>query len=539
MKDTYTSKLTLVNQEKYFEDTERLFQGIFRHMDWWFLGRRQLWRAMFLTLTIGMLSALGISAKTLHVGTGFPYTVLTQATAVALPGDTVLVHAGNYAGGLSISNLQGTSTKWIFILAAPNETVTFVGGGNAWQLSDAQYVHIRGFTFQQQTGNGFNIDDGGTFDTPSHHIVFEACIFQNINATGNNDLLKMSGIDDFEVKACRFLNGSAGGSGIDMVGCHKGNIHHCHFENQGSNSIQAKGGSRDIRIAQNLFKNGGLRALNLGGSTGLAFFRPIDATHEAAELKVYANMFVGSQAPIAFVGCIDSEVINNTFYLPTKWVMRILQETVDLTRFAPCGRNAFKNNIIFHDSQVATDCNIGPNTDPASFTFANNLWFHSQNATWNGPVLPSSESNRVLGNPLFANALIDDFSLQTNSPAIGKGSAVADPIKDFTGVSYALPRSIGAFEGKKSTGLQEEDLSEATEIQLFPNPFREKFWVASDHLVITSIEIFNTGGKLLDRIGYTNGLISKEIDLSAEAKGLYIIRISTDKGIFFRRVLNQ
>jgi hypothetical protein len=116
---------------------------------------------------------------------------------------------------------------------------------------------------------------------------------------------------------------------------------------------------------------------------------------------------------------------------------------------------------------------------------------------------------------------------------------VADPIKDFTGVSYALPRSIGAFEGKKSTGFQDLDIMETEVIHLFPNPFREKFWVASDEVEITSIEIFNTCGKLLDRIGYTNGLISKEIDLSAEVKGLYIIRISTDKGIFVRRVLYQ
>ncbi len=493
-------------------------------------------------LAAPLFSLLFVTASrsaTLHVGTGFLYTQLTQATNVAKPGDTILVHSGTYAGGLSIGNLQGTPAKWIYVLVAPTEQVIFAGGANAWQLSDAQYVHIRGFTFQQQTGNGFNIDDGGTFDTPSHHIVFEACIFQNINATGNNDLLKMSGIDDFEVKDCRFLNGAAGGSGIDMVGCHKGNIHHCHFENQGSNSIQAKGGSRDIRIAQNLFKNGGLRALNLGGSTGLAFFRPIDATYEAAELKVYANVFVGSQAPIAFVGCIDSEVINNTFYLPTKWVMRILQETVDLTRFAPCGRNAFKNNIIFHDSQVATDCNLGPNTDPASFTFANNLWFHSQNATWNGPVLPSTESNRVLGNPLFTNALIDDFSLQTNSPAIGKGSAVSDPLIDFLGVTYALPRSIGALEGKKSTGLQEAAVVDAAEIHLFPNPCTEKFWVSSDHVVITSIEIFNGLGRLVSTIGEVNSVGISEIDLANEAQGFYLVKIYTRNGTFFKRILKQ
>ncbi|MBK9982773.1 MAG: hypothetical protein IPP15_10175 [Saprospiraceae bacterium] len=69
-----------------------------------------------------------------------------------------------------------------------------------------------------------------------------------------------------------------------------------------------------------------------------SFFRPIDAPYETSDLKVYSNIFIGSQAAVAFVGCINTEVVNNTIYLPEKWVMRILQETVDEDRFPPCGK---------------------------------------------------------------------------------------------------------------------------------------------------------------------------------------------------------
>jgi hypothetical protein len=289
-------------------------------------------------------------------------------------------------------------------------------------MTDAAYILIRGIIFQQQTGNGFNVDDGGSYSTPSHHIVFESCTFRDMQATGNNDLLKMSGVDFFEIKNCTFLNGSAGGSGIDMVGCHEGLISGNRFENQGSNSIQVKGGSKNIRIETNFFKNGGQRTLNLGGSTNLQLFRPIDARYEAAGLTVYSNIFIGSDAPIAFVGCVETEVTNNTIYLPQKWVIRILQETVDTSRFYPCGNNSFTNNIIYHDSRVSSDCNVGPNTNPKSFNFSNNLWYHSQNPAWAGPDLPVTDVHCIIGkDPLFNDVDSGDFTLKQLSPAAGKG----------------------------------------------------------------------------------------------------------------------
>jgi len=100
-------------------------------------------------------------------------------------------------------------------------------------------------------------------------------------------------LDSFSVSNCLFLNGSPGGSGIDMVGCHHGTFEGNRFEHMGANAVQAKGGTSDITIQRNFFKDGGQRSLNLGGSTGLQFFRPDTAHYEAADLRVYANIFVG------------------------------------------------------------------------------------------------------------------------------------------------------------------------------------------------------------------------------------------------------
>ncbi len=445
------------------------------------------------------------AGQTLDVGAGFPFETLTEATDVAVPGDTILVHEGTYNGGIFVEDLQGTASDWIYIHAAPGETVIFEGGTNAWQFSDAAYLNISGFIFEHQTGNGLNFDDGGTYETPAHHVIFDNCTFRDMNASGNNDLLKLSGLDNFEILNCTFLNGAEGGSGIDMVGCHDGIIKNNHFENLGSNSIQAKGGTRNIRIDANFFKNGGTRAVNLGGSTGLQFFRPIDAPYEAADLKVYSNIFIGSEAPVAFVGCINTEVVNNTIYLPEKWVLRILQETVDTTRFPPCGYNTFRNNILYIDDRVNVECNIGPNTAPETFTFSNNLWYHSQNPGWGGPNLPAVDMDNIIQqDPLFKDADDEDYSLLDGSPAIGNGFDVMDPSHDFTGKEYLEDRSIGAFEGGIVTSANEYTVNFGDKIKVYPNPASEEVSIEfpvgiEGH---AEVRIITVEGKAVESINY-------------------------------------
>jgi hypothetical protein len=245
---------------------------------------------------------------------------------------------------------------------------------------------------------------------------------------------------------CRFLNGSPGGSLIDMVGCHSGLIEENHFENGGSNCVQVKGGSSDITIRGNRFLKGGQRAVNIGGSTGLQFFRPIGTNYEASDIRVWSNIFIEGMSPVAFVGAVKCEVINNTIIRPDRWVVRILQETVR-TEFQPCGQNIFRNNIIVLSSTGQSAINIGPNTAPETFIFSNNLWYNPDFPSWSGPETPAKENGQILNrDPQFSD---DQYRLKPLSPAVGKGYQTQQPEFDYFGKKFKKTRAIGAVEGDK------------------------------------------------------------------------------------------
>lgn len=425
-----------------------------------------------ISMLVGLFFSCQLIATTLHIGNGLQYASLEAAAPNAQPGDTLLLHQGTYPGGMFIGNLQGTQNAWIHIRNAPDEEVIIEGGTNAIQFSDPAYLHIYGLIIQHQTGNGINTDDGGSYDTPAHHIVFENCIFRDMAVDGNNDLLKLSGLDHFEIRNCQFLNGADGGSGIDMVGCHNGIIEGNYFENMGSNSIQCKGGSEEVRIEGNFFKNGGQRTLNLGGSTGLQFFRPIDAPFEAANLQVYSNIIVGSWAAIAYVGSVNVEVVNNTIYQPENWVIRILQETVDPDRFLECGDNTFRNNIVHLSDNLSTETNIGGGTRWETFTFSNNLWFNVDNPhNWTGPNIPVMDINGMVNaDPLLSNPMAEDFSIPPNSPAAGAGLAQSGLTIDFLGNNFANPPSVGAIEANPISGISSSRSKQPFAFTIFPNP---------------------------------------------------------------------
>jgi len=393
--------------------------------------------------------AISLHARTIDVGVGLAYTDPAVAVRSALPGDTVLLHAGTYRGTFWVENVAGTATSPIHVRGVHQDSVLLEGGSESFHFSDCAYLVLEDVTVTRQTGNGMNIDDGGTIESPTHHITLRRITFTKMDATGNNDLLKLSGLDDFLIEDCAFNEGAVGGSGIDMVGCHQGTIRRNTFEYMGSNAIQAKGGTQFVRIEHNRFYRAGERAVNLGGSTGLAFFRPIDAPFEAADLSVHANLFEESRAAIAFVGCVRVDVANNTIIDPTRWVVRILQETVDPTRFAPCGNNTFRNNLIVMPATLSTHVNIGPNTAPTTFTVTNNLWWMPETPARSAPTDPQfPNENAIVADPQLTSMARRVFTPKPTSPAIGAGMIIADlPAVDLDGRPWGIPPSIGALEG--------------------------------------------------------------------------------------------
>jgi hypothetical protein len=351
---------------------------------------------------------------------------LRRALSEARPGTRILLAAGVYTSGFLARDVRGAEGKPVVIAAADPKDPPVFRGGSGVQLSDVAHLELRDLVFEGATGNGLNIDDGGSFDTPAHHLALVGLTVRDVGPQGNRDGIKLSGVDDFRVEGCVVERWGNGGSGIDMVGCHRGVIERCRFvhgDSMGSNAVQAKGGTRDVAIRRCHFQNAGQRAVNLGGSTGLEFFRPRPEGFEARDVTVEGCVFVGSIAPVAFVGVDGATVRFNTIYRPKRWALRILQETT-APGFVPCRNGRFTDNLIlFRSDEMAQAVNIGPNTAPQTFRFARNWWYCLDQPSRSRPSLPAPETEAVVGrNPRLRDPERGDFGPTQASPATAAGA---------------------------------------------------------------------------------------------------------------------
>lgn len=323
---------------------------------------------------------------------------LRAAIRKAQPGDTIRIASGAYAPGVWIENLHGTAQSPIVIEGDPQSPPEFLGGNEGWHLSDCSHVTLRRLVVGKQKSNGINIDDGGSFDTPAHHIRLEHVRVFDIGPEGNFDGIKLSGLDDFAVVDCTVEGW--GGQAVDMVGCHRGTIERCVFRGKPGFSQhtgpQTKGGSSEIVLRDCTFDRAGSRPVQLGGSTGLTVFRPQGALYEAKDITVENCLFLGGDAAVACTGLDGGVFRHNTIVRPTKWIMRILQETT-LPGFAPCRNMRFERNlIVYRRGDLQTIANVGPNTRPETFAFREN-WWYCEDRPAARPDLPAKESDGVYG----------------------------------------------------------------------------------------------------------------------------------------------
>jgi hypothetical protein len=332
---------------------------------------------------------------------------LTAALAAAQPGDAIVLAAGEYNGGLYRDGLTSVTIRGADGLSP--DAVVIRGGVNGLQLSDATDVTLERLTFAAQTGNGLNIDDGGSFATPSTNITLRDITVRDMAGTGNNDGIKLSGVTGFLIDKVRVFNWGAAGSAIDPVGSHHGVIQNSHFRStnlsDNGSGIRPKGGSKYIVVRANLMElpaNTG-RAMQAGGSTDAEFFRFIDgdSNYEAADITFYGNRIVGGASAMNWVNIDGGEFHHNDVRGPGRWAMRILNEN-------PGSAIIDTRNGVFTDNYVSFDgaswnraVNEGAETDPASFTFAHNKWLNRLNPTPAGSMvsLPSLEVGGDFGVP--------------------------------------------------------------------------------------------------------------------------------------------
>ncbi|HXV27939.1 MAG TPA: right-handed parallel beta-helix repeat-containing protein, partial [bacterium] len=237
--------------------------------------------------------------------------------------------------------------------------------------------------------------------------------------------IKFTGVVDFALEKCVIENWPDGGAGINLLGSHWGVVTGCTLRNsvgRGEMGLQAKGGTADILISGNRFFEAGLKALSLGGSTGLNAFHPSFQGSETKNITVEGNLIVGSESAIVFASSENVIVRFNTIYLPHKWAVRILQDN-NQPGSIPCRNGQFTDNIVvFRSGWTDGGINVGKGTAPETFRFARNLWYCENRPGWSQPFLPVPEKDGVYGkDPLFRDPARNDFSLQEGSPATGKG----------------------------------------------------------------------------------------------------------------------
>lgn len=353
---------------------------------------------------------------------------LRRAAGAAAPGSTILLAPGTYRGGLLLEKLQGTATRPIVLAAAdPDDRPVFAGGSSCIHLTEPAYVELRNLVLQGARANGLNVDDGGSKATPARHVALRGLTVRDIGSGGNHDGVKLSGVVDFRVEDCTVERWGKSGSGIDLVGCRRGVITSSTFRDGGAvfgNGVQMKGGSRNIAVRRCRFENAGGRAVNIGGSTGLEFFRPRPEGFEAKEITVEDCTFLGSMAAVAFVGVDGADVRHNTIYRPARWVVRILQENTN-EAFVASRNGRFTNNIVvMRSDEIGQVVNIGPKTGPDSFTFSGNWWYCLDRPEKTSRLvrLPTPESGGTYGqDPQFVDASHGDLTLAAGSPASDAG----------------------------------------------------------------------------------------------------------------------
>jgi hypothetical protein len=359
-----------------------------------------------------------------------PFLTLTRAAQGLQAGTAVYLHAGTYPGGVLLSDIRGTSASPVWIAGAPGESRPIIkGGGDGLHFIRPRYLVVQDLDIRDAAGNGINVDDGDEVGNTeaARFVVLQRLTISDTGArpAGIADCLKLAGVSDVAVLHSTFGQcGDGPGSGavgVGGVGVHRATVAFNRFSGNGYGAVQFKGGSDEVDIVGNVIRDAGWRGVNMGGSTGPEFFRPplsdSRPNYEAARIRVQANVFVGGEAAAAFTGCVDCEFSHNTVVDPSKWAVRILQETVSAGRyaFAPASKGRVAGNIFYFrrsDLNTGEDINIGPGTDPASFLSTRNVWYAHDAPRQSSPRLGALRGDResmVGEDPQFVDADAGDF----------------------------------------------------------------------------------------------------------------------------------
>ena len=353
---------------------------------------------------------------------GSPYASIPYAAQLAKAGDRILVHAGTYYihKMISFSN-NGEAENPIQLLSADGKYSAIIDASQK-PYNDAirierQYIIIDGFDIRKVLpGKGNN-----AIAVYGHSNSADGSVVRNCRITGGHNQLKIGGADNILIEKNEFY-GKFRHIPISIVGVHNTILRENLFRDWkaplNNGMLQIKGGSKDVIVERNYFKNIGSICLALGDATSDSSMRGGTKVYEGSGLVARNNVFIRCGRAIDFVDCNNCSAVNNT-------IVDSGQNT-SLIKLA-ANRNPVRN------ARIINNIIYNPNRDLKKFVHITRRSGKGiridHNLYWNGGARvdfgnrpEESDQHSLISDPLFVDPYKNDYHLQPESPAVDAGS---------------------------------------------------------------------------------------------------------------------
>lgn len=495
------------------------------------------------------------------------WATIQKAADVVVGGSTVIIAGGTYYEKVTVTSrcngTLGAPTTFknkdgeavIMEGLVPNPNATIVRWTAQFTVRGAQFITIKGIKVQnvnwygiQAEGNSKNItiDGCSTFNSGASGIymvtcsnieiinnkVLKACQILGRDASGNGtqECITIVRVNNFKINHNEVgestISGLVGGEGIDVKGAsYNGEVAHNYIHDILVLGIYIDAGTGEeynIRVHSNrLFRTHGLGvAGELGGTArDVYFYNNVVADSEKSGF-VFQSVGNGK--------FVNVYVVNNTFYNNAK--SGFAGDVGNYSSNVASSNVVIRNNVFYNkmpNSRFSIWHNIA-----AAHVISHNLYFDFK-ASVNGAN--SFNTNNLTADdvrldPQFNNGTINDFSLRSTSPAIGKGIPVTLPnsttllfTTDLNGNPKGAIWDMGAYEYTARVGIFEAKT--ADKLTLYPNPATD-FVVLEDLKTDAQIELYDVLGKLI--LTQKANEKTVKIDISTLNKGLYLVKIRTE-----------
>ena len=378
------------------------------------------------------------------------YSTIQAAADAALPGDTILVHDGNYTG-FQVSRGGTQALPIVFRAAGANAVINRDGPtGDGIRLQNVNYTTLDGFNIQG-TSQRCIAARGATATSPMRGNVVRnnrctntgvECIYvsQFSGSLVENNVLSGCGASGASKSHGIYL-ANAGSDNTTIRGNTISNAtpaESAGIHINGDASIGGDGIVSGLTIENNAIHDMAVNGLSLDGVQNSVIRNNL----------IYGN---GRHALRAFqidaaAGPANLSIVNNTFNGTGGWAIKISEDA---------GGHTIFNNILLGSSGsiCVSNTNLISNDNAAvdRFSFDNESTVVTL-ASWRTQKGNDANSFVTTSSSLFVNAAAGDYRLNNVSPAIDTGrsslNSVNAPTTDLSGGTRprGLGYDIGAYE---------------------------------------------------------------------------------------------